>query len=362
MKKTILFGLASAALLAVGCTNDETVEIPATKAITFANTFVDNNTKADPSVTTATITAFDVYGYVTKGGTESSKIFDGTTVSLKDGKWGYTDTQYWIEGGKYVFAAISPSGTKVTETLSNKKDTITTKVADFDNGAAGGKTDLLYSTATATGEVSGNKDVTFTFKHLLSKVKFTFKNGFDPTSNISLKITDVQITDAVKVATVETTDGTKDKTTWDWEDDNTNITSLNFGDVIKIYTVDGKEVEEPVIAPESSAEAIDKILLIPTSDRNYTVTFNVEIYQGITDPISTATHTIKAKIYGQEFSPGYAYNIVATLDQTNVNYNEGTQNPIALQSINLVPEVDEWIDEKEDGTATVQRPVPPDES
>jgi hypothetical protein len=359
MKKTILFGLASAALLAVGCTNDETVEIPATKAITFANTFVDNNTKADPSVTTETIEDFAVYGYVTNEAKESSKIFDGTTVSLKDGKWGYTDTQYWIEGGKYVFAAISPSGTKVTETLSDKKDAITTKVADFNNGEAKGKTDLLYSTATATGEVSGNKDVTFTFKHLLSKVKFTFKNGF--TSNISLKIKDVQITDAVKVATVETTDGTTDKTTWTLPD-NVTTTSLNFGNVSTINTVEGKEDEEVVttIAPQGSAEAIDKILLIPTKDRDYTVTFKVEIYQGITDPISPVTHTIKATIYSKTFLPGYAYNIVATLDQTNVNYNEGTDNPYKLQSINLVPEVDEWEDGGE-GTARVL-PPPSDES
>jgi hypothetical protein len=187
MKKKVLFGLAGAALLAVGCTNDETLEVSSTKEISFADAFVNNATKT----TTDDLTSFDVYGYVTKDNT-SSQIFSGDEVSKSGTDWTYTNTQYWIAGGNYVFAAVAPHEQKGVE-VSVANSTTTTTIKDF---VSDGDIDLIYATQTATGLASGNKKVALTFNHLLSKVKFTFENGFPTNSNISLKVTGVKINNA----------------------------------------------------------------------------------------------------------------------------------------------------------------------
>jgi hypothetical protein len=336
MKRTILFGLASAALLAVGCTNDETVEIPATKAITFANAFVDNNTKADPtdpSTTVETLNEFGVFGYVTKDG--SSQIFDNKTVESKDkgATWTYTGIQYWIDGGEYVFSAVSPS--KGASSDLKDKTTITTTVSDF---ASDGNTDLVYATETATGQPTNNPAVALTFKHLLSKVRFTFVNNFATTSNISLNVTDVTITDAVTAGKVVTTDGETANTTWTPTTSSTD--NLEFGNV-------------ETLAPQSNAYAADEKLLIPTTTdqkETYTVTFNVELLQGIGEnPTSINNYDVEATIEGQTFLPGYAYNITATLTSDNVN-PDAKLEPIVF----TVSEIEGWqTPENDNGTVTV---------
>jgi hypothetical protein len=335
MKKTILFGLAGAALLAVGCTNDETVEIPATKAITFANAFVDNNTKADPtdpSTTVETLNEFGVFGYVTKDG--SSQIFDNKTVESKDkgATWTYTGIQYWIDGGEYVFSAVSPS--KGASSDLKDKTTITTTVSDF---ASDGNTDLVYATAIATGQPTNNPAVALTFKHLLSKVRFTFVNNFATTSNISLNVTDVTITNAVTKGTVVTTDGTTDET--DWDPTTSSTDNLEFGNV-------------ETLAPQSNAYAADEKLLIPTTGVDYNVTFTVQLLQGGvngTDPTPIDENKVTATIKGQTFLPGFAYNITATLTSDNVN-PDAKLEPIVF----TVSEIEGWqTPENDNGTVTV---------
>jgi hypothetical protein len=341
MKKTILFGLASAALLAVGCTNDETVEIPASKAITFANAFVDNNTKADPSdpsIKKENLGSFDVFGYVTKD-SENSQIFDEEVVSSADNgeTWTYTNIQYWIDGGKYVFAAVAPSTTSAKTVLTDET-TITTTVSDFENT---GESDLVYATATATGQPINNAAVALTFKHLLSKVKFTFVNKFATTSNISLKVTNVTISDAVKTATVETTDGSTEETKWT-NHASTITDGLSFGEV-------------ETLAPDATATAADEKLLIPTTTdqkETYTVTFNVELLQGIGDnPTSINNYDVTATIKDQAFQPGYAYNITATLKPENVNPSAALE-PIVFS----VKEIADWTEESADNVNDLNVP------
>jgi hypothetical protein len=335
MKRTILFGLASAALLAVGCTNDETVEIPATKAITFADAFVNNNTKADPSTKLTTLTAFNVYGYVTTTEGES-QIFNGDDVTKSGSDWTYTNTQYWIDGGSYVFSAVAPTEEGATTDLSD--GVITTTISSFESD---GETDLIYATSTAKGKASENNAVGLTFNHLLSKVKFTFVNGFPTTSNISLNVTDVTISDAVKAAQVEA-DGTT--TTWTLPE-TVSKGELVFGNVATKASEDAKE-ELTTIAPTDDATAINEKLLIPTTSENYTVTFNVALLQGGSN-LKIKEYPVTATIKGQTFEPGNVYNITATLTEKNVN-PDGT----SLESIKFtVSGVNGWNTPDKEGTA-----------
>ena len=77
MKKVLLSVLAVGMLTA--CSQDETVDMQAPSQIAFAGAFVDNVTRAavDPSITTATIANFDVWGYMTK---QSGVVFNHEKV------------------------------------------------------------------------------------------------------------------------------------------------------------------------------------------------------------------------------------------------------------------------------------------
>jgi hypothetical protein len=382
MKKTVLCGLASAALLAVGCTNDEVVEIPASKAITFANAFVNNNTKADPadpsytstttvsetdgtSTVTTTLSDFNVYGYVTvskDNATTSSEIFTGDKVSKgSDGSWSYDNTQYWIAGGKYLFTAVAPSGITgtVTTALANDKASVNTTITNFEHK---GLTDLLYAEDDEVGYATDNSVVAFTFKHLLSKVKFTFSNGFPSTSNVSLKVTGVKIKDAYSKGTVVYTSAADAPIAW------TPSTvaadkklELSFGDVASTLvpvvqtaksdsdSADTKtDTTSSTTTAVSSASAANQRLLIPSaSTATYTVEFNVELLQGKTNPVSIKTYTVEGTISNQAFVAGYAYNISATLTEKNVN-SDSALEPIVF----TVSSITDWVSAT-DGTLNI---------
>ena len=203
MKKIFLMGLATAAMLA-SCSQDETVEMAQnTRAISFSNAFVDNATRSvvDPSFTVATLGNFAVYGF-----TQNGQIFDGVPVSSNDAgsTWTYNPIQYWVEGNQYAFAAIAPASVSVSgETLTGSS------VADYKVGMTvsftnDGKTDLLYANGGAFNAdetfMASPQTVGLTFKHQLSKVKFSFKNNVSGAYNI--KVTDVKITDAKSTGTL----------------------------------------------------------------------------------------------------------------------------------------------------------------
>ena len=190
MKKNLFFvGIAAAAMLA-SCSNDETVEMPQSKAISFNNAFVNNGTRSvvDPSFTKANLGSFAVYGF-----TQNGQIFDGQTVASSDGgnTWTYTPPKYWIEGNTYTFAGIAPANTLVSdEMVSGDKIHMTVNFTNDD-----GTTDLLYAApdqVTADENFLGNiQPVSMTFNHQLSKVKFSFVNNMG--ENYNIKVTNVRL-------------------------------------------------------------------------------------------------------------------------------------------------------------------------
>lgn len=186
MKKVFFLGIAAATMLA-SCSKDETVDVPQGKAIGFSNTFVDNATRSvvDPSFKKETLPNFAVYGFTQKG-----QIFDGVPVSSVDGgtSWTYSPTQYWVEGNQYAFAAIAPASVSVSDA-----ELTGTSVADYKVGMTvsftnDGKTDLLYAAADPVNAdddfMASPQPVGLTFKHQLSKVKFSFKNSVGEVYNI----------------------------------------------------------------------------------------------------------------------------------------------------------------------------------
>ena len=202
--KKVIFALAAVVAFAA-CSNEETIVRQDREAIDFNGAFVENTVRSiDPSITTGTISSFTVYG-TTQGDEKNANdeviapvvnIYNGVVVTKdvvengigKADSWWYAGdhVQYWIEGNTYNFAAVV-NGTVATD-ATGMPETI--------SYTADGVTDLLYAEYTTTGQKTGNATVGFTFDHLLSKVKFTFKNtsAAGSNDNYTYKVTGLQIT------------------------------------------------------------------------------------------------------------------------------------------------------------------------
>ena len=321
MKKTLL--LVAAAFAFVACSNDETILQAQPEAIGFDNAFIENSTRSgyDPSFTgTKIFSDFAVYGFV-----EGAVLFDGTQVSkdITNGDlksdWKYAGTQYWIAGAKYNFNAVAPkTGGGWTKTGATKDAT----TLSFTND---GETDLLYAYATAEGKAESNNAVAFTFRHVLSKVKFTFKNDYNAT-NATIRVKNVKITDAYKTGSVVLSD----VSTWSSQ---AGTLELAFGNA----AVTSANTEE-AFGYSKSVESYNELLLIPGAGptvvdgkKTYTVTFTVDLLVSGT-LVKSYTHTINAA-----FTPeaGNSYNLTATINAENID-PEHKQEPIEF-TVNTLP-------------------------
>lgn len=343
MKKILLMGIAAAAMLA-SCSLDETLETARdTRVIGFSNAFVDNATRSvvDPSFTVATLGNFAVYGF-----TQNGQIFDGVTVSSADNgsTWTYNPIQYWVEGNQYAFAAIAPASVPVSgETLTGSS------VADYKVGMTvsftnDGKTDLLYANGGAFNAdetfMESPQPVGLTFKHQLSKVKFSFKNNVSGAYNI--KVTDVKITDAKSSGTLTVSTAADNA----WENVTGNDLELSFGDAgtTDVNTADA-------IAFGTEVETYNEQLMIPTAlTESYTVTFTVELLNGT---VSMGTYNHTATISGVELKLGYCYDFAAELNADNIVVDPDDPDAELKPIEFTVNEISDWIDTDKDQTIDI---------
>ena len=306
--------IAALALAAVACTKSEVLETAPQKAISFGKPFVENSTKAiDPSLTETTLESFKVYGTLTNSNNQQTRIFDGTTVYKSTatdrtiGKtWFYEDAavQYWIPGNKYNFAALANATVK---SYSNELPATVSYTAD-------GESDLLYAKSAAditTGDTGFNSDVEFTFDHLLSKVKFTFVNGYPADSKIIVKVSNVKITDAFANGVCALADKT-------WVQEGSNKIEMEFGNIVEADTKDAV-YELPSTGAFSGSDwttdagfssKYEKLLIPGQSEFNVTFTAQVLLNGIVVNSYSGSTVTVQGGL-----QPGYSYNFVGTIGQ-----------------------------------------------
>lgn len=312
MKKLLIFGVAAISFAA--CVQEQVVETPQGNPIAFADAFIDNATRAavDPSTTVDDLTGFDVWGFV--------KEYDGTVfadqdVTLQGSGWTYQGTQFWAPEQPYYFAALAPmNSANVKETLATGEAAkLGLGTVEFTN--VDGSEDLLYAACKVTSKKMGqaNDPVKFQFKHLLSKVKFTFKNGF-LTDNAYVEVKNVKMT-APAAASIDLAQENYSKA---WNLGAEKVT-LAFGDVQKLsYLLDGEAAAERLTIPASSSHS-------------YTVTFDLVLYMG-NQPVYETSKT--STVTGVELEMGKAYNFAAEINPDNLE----------LDSIQFdVVEIDEWI-------------------
>lgn len=310
MKKIFVAVLAMAGVVA--CNTVDTLDVPQNPEIRFANAFVENATRAnealDPSTTTESLTAFDVWGFMDE---VAGTVFVGEDVTGSKGNFSYANVQYWAPGHTYYFAAVAPmnsANVDVDTTYANELGLGTIKFKNVD-----GTEDLLYSAVVEEAPAMGeSKTVKFTFNHLLSKVKFSFTNGFtNPNTYIDVK--NVKITNAPAAATV-----VLNKVWWTenpWTD-YLGTTVLAFGDACAKTAAGQTQV------------AADERLTIPAgAEQKYTVTFEVALYMG---DVVAYKGTKTATIEGVALEIGKAYNFTATLNASNITEDGTELQPIVF--------------------------------
>ena len=331
--KKVIFALAAVVALAA-CSKEQTVVMPEGNAIGF-NTFVDKATRSavDPSYTNDKLFAnFGVFGTV-----EGAELFNNKTVSGSgiNGTWTYEGTQYWIAGAKYNFAAVAPKTVKVndvdTNVYTNAAYTVTsngegaektysgTTILSFVNN---GKIDLLYAEATAVGEAGSgdaenpaNEKVGFNFRHVLSKVKFSFQNDYNATNSF-IAVKNVKIQNA----TVSANATLNEDTEWNGQ---AGAFVLDFGHATDNEATDPKEATVSKYACNGVYETEKELLLIPgaaialqdDTNAGYKVTFDVELYIGEA-LIRTYNHVAYAN-----FTPvaGNCYDIKTAINTSNID-------------------------------------------
>ena len=348
MKKTLFAALALA--FVASCSNEEVVEMAQKEAIGFDNAFVNNSTRSvnDPSITTdganstTPLANFAVFGFVgSDQATTPAVLFDGVEVSKSitnaeqtNTNWDYSATQYWIAGAKYNFSAVAPfTDNKWTKTAASK-DGVT---LSFENT---GTQDLLYaqSEANIEGLVSNNRPVEFTFNHILSKVKFTFKNEYNATAS-TIRVKNIVITNPYKTGNVALTALT---TSWTNRATATDFT-LNFGNA----AVAAENAEE-AFAYNNEIESYNELLLIPNTVEGakdtYNVTFTVDLLVSGT-VIKTYNHTATVEFKPE---PGKSYDIKAVINAENIDPST-EQEPIEF----TVTTINDWDYTNESQDATV---------
>lgn len=322
--KKVIFALAAVVALAA-CSKEQTVSFDKGEVIGFENAFVDNAVRSvnDPSYTNANMFSdFAVYGFV-----EGAVLFDGVRVAKEDlaadqtkTGWEYDGTQYWIAGANYNFNAVAPKTDGGWNKTAADKDATT---LSFTNN---GTTDLLYATVAQQGKVSGNAAVAFSFRHVLSKVKFSFVNDYNAT-NATIRVKDIVITNPHKTANVVLTDVTT------WGDHATaNDFNLNFGMATDNEATAGKENVEVAYGYLKTYESQNELFLIPYKTAyEYQVTFTVELL--VSDSV-VATYYHNAKT---TFAPeaGKAYDIKTEINAENIDPNNA-QEPIEF-TVNALP-------------------------
>ena len=308
MKKILFAVLAVAAL--VSCSKEQVV-IEQPKAAIGFDTFVENSTRATDLV----VGEFDfgVYGLVEKG-SNSALIFNNQEVA-NDGS--YSPVQYWIASAQYYFTAIAPyTNAKWTYTTTNAHSGKIT----FDNSAAAANQDLLFAynkpAQTPAAITAQPAKVGFTFNHMLSRVRFTFANGFGEGSNITLQVTDVTITDAYATADLAVTNGAPADA---WTNFGATF-SKNFGQV------GGNTLATLTDAGATMSAATEHFYLIP-ANKAYNVTFTVKLFQA---GVELDTYNRTATIPATAMAKGMSYDIKTTLTAQNTS-DDGQLYPILFE-------------------------------
>ena len=306
MKKNILVTIAFASLFS--CSNEELIRTTSNEAIAFDNTFVENTTRAayDGSYTTSSLTEFQVYGTITNKEGVEGNIFDNVVVSKTDDAWTYNvGLQYWIPGNDYNFAA-TVHGTEA--------NAISTKLNDYHMPTAIQVTDMsvqkdiLFAAngPIVNGSTLWGESVSFNFKHLLAKAKFTVWNTITTQNGYNYKIENITILNAANNGMYTIGSGWDETATDDYTFD------INFGHAVDLENPTLETVqaikEGSYIAVGEKFESQYERLLLPAKQM-FTIQFDYYLYNGTQVIDVQEDKTITSQEMTLEAGKAYNFNL-----------------------------------------------------
>lgn len=336
MKKSFLM-LGVAAMALASCTQNEVVEYAENRAIQF-DAFVGKSTRAVTELETAGLTQFNVFAYHT------GDVVDYNNVAVKGSGsgtgWKAEANAYWQAGNAYEFAAYSDQNAAISSGVSFADKTLT-----FTSYTVGEK-DLVAAQTSVTGVTAQySTPVDLTFYHMLSQIKFTFKNS--DAAEYNLAISDIKITAGKKAnGEFKMNEGGTPAISW---------TDASNGE----YTI--TDIADIANGPSKST-ASKSLLILPQSTTGLKVTFTARLTDAGNNVIATGNFEAPLKISedgGDAWKPGYRYNYIAELNGSDVPVNpvdpsepgdEEDPKPTVIQ-FNVV-EVDSWEDSNAAGSTT----------
>lgn len=319
MKKS-LFMMGAALLALASCTNEETVNIPSTRGITFGSPYVGITTKAaTATVTNLAALQAEGAGFYAFGGYQSvPEVFKNTHVTYAGGTWGYNPTSYWVIDENYKFLAYAPDmGVTPTYNWGTSTDandaTLTFTDVIVDGTANNQKDFVIGKSDVITGAAQGNPNVSITMKHALAMVKVTLTNGFR--TGAKLQISNFAI-NGIKTTGTFTQHETVVDQAGQWVASNAESQST-FTDAGFTLDTNGQTYA-------------NEFIVIPQGTENVTVTFTgtltdasgqpVEVPEGTGEGKNVKDFTIK--IANTTWSINNRYNYTATIDGNTFDMNE----------------------------------------
>lgn len=328
MKKLFFFALTGVAAILAGCTKTETVEIPDSRAIDFSGAYIGNavETRAQDNpenITDASITEFIVYGGY--NGTMTDVFNAESVTGTSGGAWTYTNTEYWVNGETYDFAAYAPAAVSSVATVAADATNKALSFTDFTSDASN-QNDLLYAHVNVpTVNAADQGPVTFNFTHALSKIRFTLTNAID--GKLTIKNFKVYGMKSQGDYTYQT------GSSMGWNNVDTQVGS----DAAFTST------DQEIAAVGGTAKTGD-FLVIPqnVTASAMTVTFTATFTNNSGDEVLTDKPVI-ATLPAGSWTPGqcYNYNLNITMDVIDP---DGTMKPIVFSD----PVVEAWPDEDND--------------
>lgn len=306
MKKQVLM-MAALALALGGCSKTETTDVAQGRAIGF-DTFVGKSTKAVTEVDNNSLTKFYVFGSYGSTGSWTPVFTNvgvtGGTVGSDGSEWTPEQTAYWQPSTTYHFGAYSDGNNSFTG-ADFEEDTQTLTFTDY----AVGTNDLIAAIPEAKktdATVTDEGAVELTFSHLLSQVKFTFKN--EDSHDYIMEISNIKIENAVKTATGTLVKG--------------QIASWNG-------TADGTydfETLSDIAQAEGEGTHSTDLLVIPQSNETLVVSFTATFKDARGIQLEQGDFTASLAYGGGEagttantWTPGFKYNYVATINGSTID-------------------------------------------
>lgn len=322
MKKSLFFcGVAALAL--ASCTQSEVLEVNDSRTIGFS-AFVGKPTKAVTEITKDNLTHFNVFGYHGDAATVDYNNVDVT--GSKDGGYTPASVAYWVKdkNAAYEFAAYSDQNAKLDAAA------FADKTLTFTNYTVDGKDLIAAQTSVAMPAEGGEYPATvdFTFYHMLSQIKFSFK-------------TDVSESQIMKISNMKITAGKTATGTFSMSQNlpSVNWTSAQDGE----YSI--AEIADIANGTPNVATESEPIVILPQITDELKVTFTVTFTDAAGAAIGEGDFTASLDIDGQAASawkPGFRYNYTATIKGSDVPVDPENPDDKAKEIKFSVTEVDGW--------------------